>query len=45
MKNIGELQKDDHGTFRIIGGNKIYQIIDPKHKAVNDAINRMRASN
>jgi len=43
---IGPLETDENGQFRMINGNKIYQIEEKSdyEKNLNDAINRFRAS-
>lgn len=46
VSNIGELQTDEKGDFRLINDKKIYQIEekDNRSQKINDAINEKRAS-
>jgi len=43
---IGDKQTDEHGEYRIVNGDKIYQIEEktPEDKKLNEVINRVRAS-
>jgi len=45
-ESIGELKSDEGGEYRIINGNKIYQIKEETQyqKEMNLIINRVRAS-